>query len=152
MAHALMASVTLVEGDRFAAITGSGGQTPLAPSNAAAPSGAISPMEALLVALGGCMGMSVAPILRKTRQQVTRYEIRVSGELTERLPRVFEAIAVEHLVSGSNLDAAAITRALELAEARYCGASAMLGKAASITHHLTLIDVTPTHSDGGAPA
>jgi putative redox protein len=139
MAHELTASVSLVAGDHFAALTGSGGRAPLAPTDGETLTHAISPMEALLVALGGCLGMSVAPILRKMRQQVTRYEIRVSGALTERAPRVFTTIAVEHIITGADLDAAAIERAIALAETRYCGASAMLGKAAQITHHLTLI-------------
>jgi putative redox protein len=140
MAHELTASVALVADDRFAATTGSGGQVPLTPSAASEPTGAISPMEALLVALGGCLGMSAAPILRKQRQQVTRYEIHVSGALSERPPRVFASIAVEHVIAGANLDTATIERALTLAETRYCGASAMLGKAATITHRLTLIE------------
>ena len=138
MAHELTASVALTAGDRFSATTGSGGQASLAPSGET-PTGAIGPMEALLVALGGCLGMSVAPILRKMRQRVTSYEIVVSGALTERPPRVFERIAVEHRITGSDLDRSAIERALTLAETRYCGASAMLGKAAQISHHLTLI-------------
>ncbi|HEX8996293.1 MAG TPA: OsmC family protein [Ktedonobacterales bacterium] len=140
MAHELTASVTLVAGDRFDATTGSGGHTALEPSNPAAPAGAIGPMEALLVALGGCLGMSVAPILRKTRQQITRYEIRVTGALTQRPPRVFEEITVEHLIAGVGLDRGVIERALELAETRYCGASAMLGKAAHITHRIDISD------------
>ena len=138
MAHAMTAHVALVEGDRFTATTGSGGHTPLEPTNDAAPTGAISPMEALLVALGGCLGMSVAPILRKKRQQVTRYEVHVSGAVSERLPRVFETITVEHVIAGSDLDASAIERALTLAETRYCGVSAMLRTSVEITHHLTL--------------
>lgn len=138
MAHDLTAYVALIAGDRFDGATGSGGQAAMAPADEHATTGAISPMEALLLALGGCLGMAVAPILRKMRQQVTRYEIHVSGALTERPPRVFEAIAVEHHIVGSGLDAAAIERALELAETRYCGASAMLGKAARITHRLII--------------
>ena len=138
MAHAMTAHVALVEGDRFAATTGSGGQTPLEPSSDLAPTGAISPMEAVLVALGGCLGMSVAPILRKTRQHVTRYEIRVNGSVSERLPRVFETITVEHVIAGDALDRAAIERALTLAETRYCGVSAMLCATVRITHHLTI--------------
>jgi putative redox protein len=124
----------------FDATTGSGGEAKLAPSSASEPTNAVSPMEALLVALGGCLGMSAAPILRKMRQQVTRYEIRVSGALTERPPRVFETITVEHMLAGSGLDRAVIERALELAETRYCGASAMLGKSAQIRHSLILVE------------
>ncbi len=141
MTHALTATVTLVAGDRFAAATGSGGAADLAPAaEDGAATGAVSPMEALLVALAGCLGMSVAPILRKMRQPVSRYEIRASGELTARPPRVFEAIAVEHTFAGAGLDRHAIERAVTLAEERYCGASAMLGKAARITHTITFIE------------
>lgn len=140
MAHELTALVALVAGDRFDAATGSGGHAAMVPADELSATGAISPMEALLLALGGCLGMAVAPILRKMRQQVTRYEIRVSGALTERPPCVFEAITVEHHIVGSDLDADAIERALTLAETRYCGASAMLGKAATITHRLTVIE------------
>ncbi len=140
MAHALSATVTLIEGDRFAAATGSGGVADLAPAaEDGAPTGAVSPMEALLVALAGCLGMSVAPILRKMRQPVSRYEIRAHGALTTRPPRVFEAITVEHTFAGEGLERQAIERAVTLAEERYCGASAMLGKAARISHTITIV-------------
>ena len=142
MAHALTATVALVEGDRCAAMTGSGGAADLAPAaEDGAPTGAVSPMEALLVGLAGCLGMSVAPILRKMRQPVSRYEVRARGELTARPPCVFEAISVEHTFTGAGLDRRAIERAVALAEERYCGASAMLGKAARITHTITLIEM-----------
>ena len=140
MLRTLSARMTHLEGDQFIASTGSGGSAPLAPTAYTEPTGTISPMEALLVALGGCMGISVAPIFRKMRLPITRYEVIVTGALTEHLPRVFEQIAVEHLIAGVNLDVQAIERALALAETKYCGASAMLGKAATITHHITLVE------------
>ncbi len=141
MAHALTATTTLIEGDRFAAATGSGGGADLAPAaDDGSLTGAVSPMEALLVALAGCLGMSVTPILRKMRQPVTRYEVHARGELTTRPPRIFEAITVEHIFSGAGLDRHAIERAVTLAEERYCGASAMLGKAAHISHTIIFIE------------
>lgn len=140
MAHALTARVRLVAGARFDAVTGSGGEAALAPAaeTEAEATGAISPMEALLVALGGCLGMVIAPMLARMRQQVTRYEIVVSAMLTERSPRVFEQITVAHYIAGEGLELAVIERALTLAETRYCGVSAMLGKAAQISHRITL--------------
>lgn len=139
MAHVLSARVALVAGDRFSAFTGSGGLADMAPAaEDGALTGAVSPMEALLVALAGCLGMSVAPILRKTRQRVTRYEVSASGVLTSAPPRVFETITVAHTFVGVNLDRRAIERAVALAEERYCGASAMLGKAARISHTITM--------------
>ncbi|HEX8728515.1 MAG TPA: OsmC family protein [Ktedonobacterales bacterium] len=140
MTFTLTANVTLAEdGDRFAAITGSGGQVALGAASAEPPSGMVSPMEAVLVALGGCLGMSIAPMLRKMRQSVTRYELRVTGIETEPWPRVFESISVEHIFAGDGLDAAAVERAVTLGETRYCGVSAMLGKAVPITHHITIV-------------
>lgn len=140
MARNVMARMSWVEGERFETTTGSGGEVHLAPTAYVEPTGTVSPMEALLVALGGCMGISVAPIFGKMRQRVTGYEIIVRGDLTERLPRVFEAITVEHHITGVGLDATAIQRALTLAEERYCGASAMLSKAARITHTVMLVE------------
>ncbi|MEO7002936.1 MAG: OsmC family protein, partial [Ktedonobacterales bacterium] len=74
-----------------------------------------SPMELLLVTLGGCIGMSVVPILRKIRQVVTAYDIRVTGERSQGWPVVFTAITVEHRVTGRALDRGAIERAITLA-------------------------------------
>lgn len=139
MAREYTASVALVAGDVFTATTGSGGQTSLKPVNEVEPVGALGPMETVLVALGGCLGMSIAPILRKMRQPVTRYEIRIHGAVSEPHPRVFEAITVEHVFAGDGLDLAAVERAVLLGETRYCGVSAMLSKAVPISNHVTLL-------------
>ncbi len=139
MTFTLTARVAQAEGDRFAATTGSGGQVALGSASSDPPSGMVSPMESVLVALGGCLGMSIAPMLRKMRQSVTSYELRVTGIETEPWPRVFSSIAVEHVSAGDGLDAAAVERAVTLGETRYCGVSAMLGKAVPITHHITIV-------------
>lgn len=97
-------------------------------------------MEGLLVALAGCLGMSVAPFLRRIQPPIARYEVRAYGALTPRPPRVFEAITVEHIITGGALDRRAITRAIEVAEERYCGASAMLGQVATIERAFVFIE------------
>lgn len=98
------------------------------------------PMELLLVALAGCAGMDILAILRKKRQEVTAYEIRVHGERAEEHPRVFVKMTVEHLLTGHALQSEAVQRAIELTEEKYCGANAMLGKTATITHSFRLLD------------
>src|SRR5262245_56018819 len=80
-----------------------------------------TPMELLLVALAGCTGMDVISILRKKRQQVTRYEIIVHGLRAEEHPKVYTQITVEHVVTGHSVDRAALARAVELSETKYCG-------------------------------
>jgi putative redox protein len=90
------------------------------------------PMELFLLGLGGCTGMDVISILRKMRQEVTAYEVRVTGERATEHPRVFAAIRVEHVFRGRDLSLAAVRRAIELSGTRYCPAVAMLGKTARI--------------------
>src|SRR5690348_170658 len=98
------------------------------------------PMEMLLVGLAGCTGMDVISILRKKRQDVTGYEVHVQGIRTDAHPGVFVEINVERIVTGHNIQSAAVERAIELSETRYCGASAMLGKVARITNTYRIID------------
>lgn len=98
------------------------------------------PLELLLVGLAGCTAMDVISILEKKRQEVTGFEVRVNGERAGDHPKVFTQIVVEYIVQGHNLDRAAVERAVELSETKYCSASAMLRKAATIEHKITLIE------------
>jgi len=99
-----------------------------------------SPMETLLVALAGCLAMSALPLLRKSRLDVTGYELRVTGQRSAEAPVVFTAITVEHVVAGHTLDQAAVAGAIERGETRYCGVSAMLRQAVPITHVVTVME------------
>jgi putative redox protein len=99
----------------------------------ASPHTAMSPMEMVLAALAGCTGVSVISVLQKMRQDVTSYEIRVSGTQAETHPKVFTAITIEHIFTGHDLRQENVARAIELSATRYCGVEAMLGKTANIT-------------------
>ena len=68
------------------------------------------------------------------RQEVTGYDVRVHGTRAEDHPLVFVKITVEHMITGHQVDPAAVRRAVELSETRYCGAGAMLSKTARLTH------------------
>jgi putative redox protein len=98
------------------------------------------PMSMLLVAIASCMGMSVLPILFKKRQQVTGYELRIHGVRAPDHPKVFTEISIEHVVTGHNVQPEAMRRSIELAETKYCGVSAMLGKTARITNTFRLLE------------
>jgi putative redox protein len=94
----------------------------------------------LLGGLGGCTGMDVITILRKMRQDVTGYEVRLRAERASEHPKVFTAIFVEHVVHGRELSAESVRRAVELSATRYCSASAMLGKVAHIEESYRIVD------------
>jgi putative redox protein len=85
-----------------------------------------SPVELMLVALGGCGGMDVISILRKKRQRVTGYEIEVLGERCETHPRSFTRIEVVHRLRGHDLSAAAIEEAIRLSDTKYCSVHASM--------------------------
>jgi len=87
-----------------------------------------TPVETLLGAIAGCSGMDVISILRKKQQVVTGYRIEVEGARTPEgeWPRPFETIVIRHVVSGENLDPAAVARAVQLSDEKYCTVVATL--------------------------
>jgi len=99
-----------------------------------------TPMELLLIALGGCTGADVQSILEKKRQRVTAYEIEVRGERRAEHPRIYTSIEVIHYVRGHNVDPKAVAHAIELSETKYCSVSAMLAQAATLTMRFEIIN------------
>lgn len=97
-----------------------------------------SPMELLLVGLAGCTAMDVLSILEKKRQKVSRFEVRVNGERASEHPKVFTNIVLEYIVGGESLDPAAVDRAVELSETKYCPAMAMISKTAKIERKIVI--------------
>lgn len=98
----------------------------------------VSPMELLLVALAGCTGMDVISILRKKRQEITSYEVRIHGLRAEEHPKVYKEITIEHIFSGKNIQENAVQRAIQLSQEKYCGVGNTLDKTASIKHIFTI--------------
>jgi putative redox protein len=101
--------------------------------------GGPTPVEGLLAALASCTAMDVAAILRKKRQVAAEYEIAVDGDRTEKHPRVFTSIRVEHRVRGA-VEPEALRRSIELSATMYCPVSAMLSAVASVEHRYRLVD------------
>ena len=141
MTNDMTVRATLETGMRFDVETGSGHHVILdaAEHNGGQNSGP-QPMEMLLVALAGCSGMDILTILRKKRQDITGYELRIHGMRAEEHPKVYLDITLEHIFSGHNIRPEAVERAIELTEERYCGASAMLGKTATIGHTFSIVE------------
>jgi putative redox protein len=145
MAEQMTATVTLETGMCFDAEAGSGHHVTLdAAQDGGGQDAGFRPMELLLVGLGGCTGMDVISILRKKRQQVTGYEVHVSGVRAEDHPMVFVEITAEHIVTGHHIQPEAVERAIQLSKERYCGAGAMLGKVAHLTHAFRIVEVAET--------
>lgn len=100
---------------------------------------AASPVQAVLAALGGCTGMDVISILRKKRQQVTDYEVVMTGERREEHPRAYTRIDVLHRVTGHDVSETAVADAIRLSDTKYCSVHAMLRPAVEITSRFEIL-------------
>lgn len=109
---------------------------------------AMSPMEMLLGALVGCSAADVMSILQKKRQAVTGLEVQVHGLRCEAHPRVYTDIAVKFVVTGRQIDPAAVRRALELTETKYCSVSAMLAARAQLVFDFEIREAEAAPASG----
>jgi putative redox protein len=94
------------------------------------------PKPLLLAALAGCTGMDVASIVGKMRMPFDSFEVEVDGELGKDHPHVYTSIHIRYVFKGGALDRDKIEKAVKLSREKYCGVSAMLEKACSVTHEI----------------
>ncbi len=91
------------------------------------------PIELVAVGLAGCTAFDVITILRqKYHQHVTGYEVRVEADQAERPPQVFTAVRIHHLITGYDVDPAAVEEAIRLSEEKYCSVGAMVKQTAAL--------------------
>jgi putative redox protein len=91
------------------------------------------PMETVLAGAGGCAAYDVVLILKRGRHDVRGCSVKLSAERAPADPKVFTRIHMHFVVSGHQLNAEAVERAIALSHEKYCSASVMLGKTAEIT-------------------
>jgi putative redox protein len=91
------------------------------------------PMETVLAGTGGCTAYDVVMILRRGRQPVTGCSVQLRSERADTDPKVFTRIHMHFVVTGTGLDPNAVERAIGLSHDKYCSASIMLAKTATIT-------------------
>ncbi len=97
-----------------------------------------SPMELLLMAVGGCNAIDIISILKKQRQEVTSYKIEVIGKRKEvRKAKPFEAIHVIIELEGEITEEKA-KRAAALSFEKYCSVSITLEGAVTVTYQIVL--------------
>jgi putative redox protein len=98
------------------------------------------PMELLLMGLGGCTAIDVIIILKKQRQIIDDFQIRVQGDRekidgTEKTP--FRQINIQFELTGV-IDGHKALKAIQMSMDKYCSATAQLEPSATITHTLLL--------------
>jgi putative redox protein len=97
------------------------------------------PMETVLAGTAGCTAYDVVLILKRGRHDVTGCRVKVNAERAATDPKVFTRIHMHFTVTGRNLSADAVARAVALSHEKYCSASIMLAKTAEmVTSHEVL--------------
>ena len=94
---------------------------------------AARPMELLLAGMGGCTAYDVVLILKRGRHNVQACSVAIKADRAEVDPKVFTTINMHFTVIGKGMPASAVERAIAMSHEKYCSASIMLGKTASIT-------------------
>jgi putative redox protein len=137
----MKARITWVQDRMFVAESGSGHT--LVVGRADGPDGRSlcpSPMELVLMGMGGCTAFDVVQILEKGREAVEDCVAELEAERAPTDPKVFTRVHVHFIVKGRGLDPAKVDRAIKLSAEKYCSASIMIGKTATITHDFEILD------------
>jgi len=135
------ANVIWKQGLTFTGTADTGFQVPLgADPSVGGDNDGFRPMELMAISLAGCTAMDVISILQKKRQQVTGFEVRVHSENAADYPRVFTKMEVTFIITGKEIDQAAVKRAIELSVTKYCPAQAMLSKSVEINHSHQILE------------
>ena len=130
------ATVKWIGEEKFSAISPSGHAMVFDADSAS--NKAPTPMETLLMALGACTAVDVVSILRKKRQKLESLEVLCCGERATEPPKVWVKLEIVFRLRGQ-LEEAAVQRAIELSEGKYCSVSAMLRKTATLTWRYEIV-------------
>ena len=129
----ISASVTLTQPlsthRQFIATSGTGHHFLI--DDAAGDTGA-KPIELVAIALAGCTAFDVINILRKKRQQVTGYEVKVEADQAPNPPQVFTQVRIRHTVTGNDLSSQAVEEAIRRSEEKYCSVGAIVKLSAEL--------------------
>jgi putative redox protein len=100
----------------------------------------IRPMELLLIGMGGCTAFDVVMILERMREKLTGLDVWLDAERASEEPKVFTKVTMNFKFTGRNLKRANVERAVHLSAEKYCSASIMIAKTATIEHVIEIVD------------
>ena len=131
------ASVTWQENKAFMGVAPSGHNVQI---DADKEKGA-SPMELVLLGLGGCASYDVVSILQKSRQEVQDVRCELTAQRAETIPAVYTDIHLHFVVSGQDIAEKQVEKAIKLSADKYCSASIMMKNAGvKVTHDFEVIE------------
>ena len=99
----------------------------------------VSPMEMILMGLGGCASIDLGLILGKQKQVLNDYKLSIVGHRDSTPAKAFETIDMHFSLYG-DIDPKKAERALELAITKYCSVAQSLSKHITINTTFDIIN------------
>lgn len=96
------------------------------------------PLENLLISLGSCSSVEVVSVLQKTRQNIRDCSVEISGTCEDNIPKLFSSIHLHFVITGSDVKAKHVKRAVTIAADKYCSVALMLNANVEITHNFSI--------------
>ena len=134
----MKASVSWVANETFIGESESGHQIIMDGNsqNSKAP----SPMEMVLMSVGGCSSVDVVSILHKAKQDVKDVRVELTSERRDEAPRYFTKIHLHFVATGHNISEKHLERAVKLSADKYCSVSLMLQESVDVTHSYEVVE------------
>jgi putative redox protein len=89
----------------------------------------VRPMQMLLMGLGGCSGIDIVNILKKQRQGIEGFSMKIEGEReVGKEPSIWKNVTIIFELTG-NIDPDKARRACELSMDKYCSVAETLRRA-----------------------
>lgn len=136
----MKSKITWVEGKTFTGQTESGHSIVIGTAEGDSPKPGPSAMELVLMGAGSCSAWDVVEILRKGRQDIDDVIVELDADRAPEPPKVFTRIHLHFVVKGRGVDAGKVARAIELSVGKYCSATRMLERTATVSHDFEVVE------------
>jgi len=100
----------------------------------------VSGADLLPLSLIGCAAWDVIAILKKQRQQVTRFQVTADSERDPDPPWRFRRIRICYQITGKKINPERVRRAIDLTETKYCSIFATLREVVEIVSEFDIVE------------
>ncbi len=105
----------------------------------------VRPMQLLLMGLGGCSGIDVVSILKKQRQPIEGFSMKLEGErVPNAIPSLWKDITIVFELKG-DIDPAKAKKACELSIEKYCSVAETLRQAGCVLKWKVTVNHVTVH-------
>lgn len=97
------------------------------------------PMELVLIAFGGCAGVSLAKLMEKMRIDYEGLEMEISAIRREENPKIYTEVHIKFKIWG-DVQEQKVKKAVKESQEKYCSVGGILRNSADVTHEYEIIE------------